>query len=87
MSRDKLGSKQTSVKHKCLDKNERHYLVFTPHRQIIGYDRSKRQTRKKTFITKHQQIIKRITSKRKNAVSESGTNTIEELQDLKKFDK
>ena len=52
MSRDNLGSKQTIIFHNCLIKIERKDLVITPHRQTIGYFRSKRQTRKKTIITK-----------------------------------
>ena len=83
MSRDNLASKQTIVLQNCLLKNERYDLVITPHRRTIGYFRSKRQTRKKTIITKQKQIIKRGFSKRRNAVSESETNTIQEIQDLK----
>ena len=82
MSRD-IGSKQSIMLHHCLIKNERYDLVITPQKQTIGYIRSKRQTRKKTLITKHKQIFKRRFSNRRNAVSESVTNTIQELQDLK----
>ena len=74
MSRDNLGSKQTFVLQNCLNKNERYDIVITPHRPTIGYIRSKRQTRKKTIITKREQINKRRFSKRRNAVSESETN-------------
>ena len=59
MSRDNLGSKQTTVLHNCLIKNERSDLLFTPHRQTKGYIRSKRQTRKKTTVTNQKQIIKK----------------------------
>ena len=38
---------------------------------------------KKKIITKQKQILKRRFSKRRNAVSESGTNTIQELEDFK----
>ena len=82
MSRDNQGNKQTIVLHKCLIKNLRYDLVITPHRQKIGYIRSKRQTQKKTVITKEKQIIRKRFSKGGNAVSESDTNTIQELQDL-----
>ena len=47
MSMDNLGSKQTIVLQNCLIKNERYHLVISPHRQTIGYIRSKIQTRKK----------------------------------------
>ena len=83
MSRDNLDIKQTTVVHNCSIKNERYDLVIMPHRQTIGYIRSKRQTRKKTIITKTKQIIKKRFSKRRNAVSDSETNTIQERQDLK----
>ena len=65
MSRDNLGSKQTTVLQNCLIKNERSDLLFTPHRQTKGYIRSKRQTRKKTTITKQKQIIKKTIFKTK----------------------
>ena len=40
---------------------------------------------KKKDHNKTKQIIKRIFSKRRNAVSESETNTIQEYQDLKNY--
>ena len=82
MSRDQ-GSKQTIILHNCLTRNEKYDLVITPHKQTIGVLRSKRQTRKKTKITKQKQNIKKQLSKRRNAIWESETNTIQELQDLK----
>ena len=84
MSRENLGNKQTIKLHNCLIKM-RYALVITPHRRIIAYIRSKRQTRKKTIITKEKQIIKRSFSKRQNAVSESKINSMQglRLQDLK----
>ena len=82
MSRDNLGSKQTIILHNCLIRNERYDLVITPHKQTIGYIRSKRQTREKTIIAKQKQSIKKR-FQRGNAASESETNTIQELQDLK----
>ena len=78
-----LGSKETIKLHNSLNKKERYDVVITPHRQTIGYIRSKRQTRKKTIIAKQKQIIKRRFSKRRNAALESDTKTIEELQYLK----
>ena len=57
--------------------------MITPHRQTIGYTRSKSQTRIKTIITKQKQMIKKRFSKRRNAVSESEVDTIQELKDLK----
>ena len=81
MSRDNLGSKQTFVLHNYLIKNDRHDLVITLHRQtkkILG-----KKTRKKTTATKPKLIIKKRFSKQRNAVSDSETNTIQELQDSK----
>ena len=83
MSRDYLGSKQTIVFHKCLFKNDRYDLVITPNRETIGFIKSKIQTPKNTIITKQMQIIKKRFSNQRNPVSESETNTIQELQDLK----
>ena len=79
MSRDNLGSEQTIILHNCLIENERFDLVITRHKQSNGYIRS--TTRKK--IIKQKQIIKRRFSEKRNAVSESDKNTIQELQDLK----
>ena len=79
MSRDNLGNKQIIVLHNCLIKNERYDFVITPHRQTIGCIRSKRQTQKNTIITKRKQIIRKRFSKQRNLVSESDTNTIQEL--------
>ena len=67
----------------CEVKREICDLVITPHKQTIGYNRSKRQTRKKTIIAKQKQIIKKRFSKRRNAALKSDTKTIEELQYLK----
>ena len=44
-----LGKKQTIVLHNCEINNEAYDLVFTPHKQTIGYIRTKRQTIKKKF--------------------------------------
>ena len=47
MSRDNLGSKQTLKLDNFLIENERYDPAIAPHKQTIGYIRSKRQTRKK----------------------------------------
>ena len=83
MSRDNLGSKQTIIIHNCFFNDERYDLVITPHRQPIGYIRTKRQTLRKKIINKQNQIIRKIFSKRRNAVSESETTAIQELHNLK----
>ena len=41
MSRDNLGNKQTIVIHICLIRNQEYDLVITPHRQTLGYIRTK----------------------------------------------
>ena len=56
MSRDKLGSKQTTVLHNCLFENERYDLEITPHRQTKEYIRSKSQTRKKSQENKNKSL-------------------------------
>ena len=52
MSRDNLESKQKIVVYNCSTKNERYDLVITTHIQTIGYNRTRRQTRKKNNQTK-----------------------------------
>ena len=47
MSRDNLGNKQTIIIHNCLINDEKYELVTTPHRQSVGYIRTKRQTLRK----------------------------------------
>ena len=79
MSKENLGNKQTIVLHNCIINDERHDLVTPPHRQTIGYIRTKRQTLRKKSISKPKQIIRKRFSKRRNAVSESETSAIREL--------
>ena len=82
MSRDNLGNKQTIILHNCKINHEKYDLVITPHRQTMGYIRTKRQTLKK-IINKRKQISRKRFSKRRNAVSESKTSAIQELHNLK----
>ena len=56
MSRDNLGNKQTIIIHNCLINDKRYGLVITPHRQTIGYIRTKKQTLRKKIINKQKQI-------------------------------
>ena len=42
MSRDNLGNKKTIIIHNCLIKDEKYELVITPHRQRMGYTRTKK---------------------------------------------
>ena len=70
MSRDNLGNKQTIIIHNCFINNEKHDFVITPHRQSVGYIRTKRQTLRKKAFNKQKQIIRKRLSKRRNAVSE-----------------
>ena len=83
MSRDNLRSKQTIILHNCIINDERCDLVITRHRQTIGYIRITRQTFRKKFITKQKQIFRKRFSKWRNAVSESETSKIQELNNFK----
>ena len=83
MSRDNLGNKQTVLIHNCLTNDEKNALVITPHRQAIGYIRTKRQTQRKKIINKQKQITSKRFSKRKKPVSESETTAIQKLHNLK----
>ena len=58
-------------------------LVITPHRQSVGYIRTKRHTLGKKITNKQNQITRKRFSKRRNAVSESETSAIQELHNLK----
>ena len=59
MSGDNLGNKQNFMIHNCLINNERYDLVITPHRQSIGYIRTKTQTLRKKIIDKQKQLIRK----------------------------
>ena len=83
MSRDNLGNKQTIIIYNCLINNDKYDLIITPHRQSVGYIRTKRQTLRKIIINKQKQIIRKRFSKQRNAVSESETTAIQELHNLK----
>ena len=67
MSRDNVGNKQTIILHNCIINDERYDLVITPHRQTIGYIRTRRQTLRKEIINKQKQMIRKLFSKRRNA--------------------
>ena len=83
MSRDNLGNKQTIIIHNCLINDEKYDLVTTPHRQTIGYIRTKRQTLRKKIIKIQKQNIRKRFSKQRNLVSESETTAIQELHNSK----
>ena len=67
----------------CLINDERYDLVITPHRQSVGYIRTKRQTLRKKIVNNQKQIIRKRFSKGRNAVSESEASAIQELHILK----
>ena len=52
MARDNLGNKQTFGLHNCIINDERYDLVITPHRQTVGYIRTRRQRLRKKIINK-----------------------------------
>ena len=83
MSRENLGIKQSIILHNCKINHKKYDLVITPHRQTMGYIRTKRQTLRKKVINKRKQISRKRFSKRRNAVSESETSAIQELHNLK----
>ena len=83
MSLNNLGNKQTIVLHNCEINNEAYDLVITPHKQTIGYTRTKRQTIKRKNLSKQIQITRKRFSKRRNAVSESEVSNLDVLCKLK----
>ena len=84
MSFKNLGNKQTIVLHNREIENQKYDLVITPHTQTVGYIRTKRQTIKRKIISKQRQITRKRFSKNKNAFSESETNNLDELHNIKK---
>ena len=83
MSPNNLGNKQTIVLLNCEIKKEKYDLVITPHKQTIGYIRTKRQTIKIKILSKQRQITRKRFSKRRNAVSESEASNLDTLHKLK----
>ena len=83
MSLNNLGIKQTIVLHNCKINNETYDFVITPHKQTIGYIRTKRQTKKRKILSKQRQITRKSFSKRRNAVSESEVSSLHALYKLK----
>ena len=63
--------------------NDSNELLITPHKQSIGYNKSKNQTKKKSKIEKKQQKtnIKRKFSKTGNALSEPDTINITSISE------
>ena len=56
MSLNNLGNKQTIILHNREINNETYDLVITPHKQTIGYIRTKLQTKKRKILSKQRQI-------------------------------
>ena len=83
MSRGNLGNKQTIIIHNNLTNDDKFDLIITPHRQSVGYIRTKGQTLRKKITNKQKQTIRKRFSKRRNAVSESETTAIQEFHNLK----
>ena len=69
--------------HNCLINDDRYDLLITPHRQSVGYIRTKRQTIRKKKNNKQKQIIKKRFSKQRNAISDSETTAKQELLNLR----
>ena len=78
-----LGNKQTIVLHNCEINNEAYDLVITPHKQTIGYTRTKRQTIKRKILSKQRQTTRKRFSKRRKAVSESEFSNLDVFCKLK----
>ena len=54
MSLKNLGNKQTIVIHNCQIENQKYDLVITPHTQTTEYIHTKRQTLKRTILSKQR---------------------------------
>ena len=79
MSLKNLGNKQTIVIHNCEIENQKHDLVITPHTQTVEYIHTKRQTLKRTILTKQRQLTRKTFSKYRNAFSESEVSRLDAL--------
>ena len=79
MSLKNLGNKQTIVIHNCEIDNQKHDLVITPHTQIVEYIHTKRQTLKRTIISKQRQLTRKRFSKHRNAFSEQEVCSLDAL--------
>ena len=82
MSLDNLGNEQTIILHICETTTKKIDLVLFPHKQSIGYVRTKRQTLKRKNLSYEKQITRRGFSKQRNAFSESETSHLEQLYTL-----
>ena len=87
MSFKNLGKKQTIFLHNCEKDDQKYDLVITPHTQTVGYIRTKRQTIKRKIINKQRQITRKRFSKNRNAFSESETNSLDELFNIKRINR
>ena len=68
MSRDNLGNKQTIIIHNCLINDDKYDLVITPHRQPVGYIKTKSQALRKKIINKQKQIIRKTFKTKKRCL-------------------
>ena len=74
-----LGNKQTIVIQNCEIENHKYDLVITLHTQKIEYIHTKRQTLKRTIISKQRHKTRKRFSKHGNAFSESEVSSLDEL--------
>ena len=79
MSLKNLGNKQTIVIHNCEIDNQKYDLVLTPHTQTVEYIHTKRQTLKRTILSKQRQITRKKFSEHRNAFSESEVSSLDAL--------
>ena len=78
-----LGNKQTIVIHNCEIENQKYDLVITPHTQTVEYIHTKRQTLKRTILSKQRRITRKRFSKHRNAFSESEVSSLDALYKIK----
>ena len=82
MSLKNLGNNQTVVIHNCETQNQKYNLVITPHTQTFEYIQTKRQTLKRTIISKQKHITRKIFSKHRNAFSKSEVSSLDALNKI-----
>ena len=79
MSLKNLGNKQTIIKRNCEIENQKYDLVITPHTQTVEFIHTKRQTLKRTIISKQRHITRKRFSKHRNAFFESEVSSLDAL--------
>ena len=81
MSRDNLGNKHSIIIHNCLINDNRYDLVITPHRQSVGYIRTKTKTLR---TNKNKLLEKKFKTKKRSLRIRNKHTRISQFKKLNK---